>query len=201
MAPKHISQETTRSAENVAPNLLPSSAESTPNKGVFAAQLAATPEILDDNVLPSIQQAATVSAGTNCVPPAVPSQRDRRSMSRRRGQRPRCRLFAEKHVGRYRIDVPGSTKQVKKAVTIDSIHEMTKPEADRKLLELIEREGVNTTKHLEPSRRPAITFGDVSRSWRDNHLNVNNKPASRKSMGSDLSNHILPQSIRRHSTR
>jgi hypothetical protein len=54
------------------------------------------------------------------------------------------RVVGEKYVGRYRIDVPGSTKQVKKAVSIGNINEMTKPEADRKLLELIEREGVNT---------------------------------------------------------
>ena len=124
--------------------------------------------------------------------PAVPIQRDRRSMSRRRGQRPRSKVVGDKYVGRYRVDVPGSTKQVKKAVIIGSINEMTKPEADRKLLELIEREGVNTEIHLERSRRPAISFGDAARSWRDNHLNANKKPASKNSMGSELRNHILP---------
>lgn len=124
--------------------------------------------------------------------PAVPIQRDRRSMSRRRGQRPRSKVVVDKYVGRYRVDVPGSTKQVKKAVIIGSINEMTKPEADRKLLEVIEREGVNTEIHLERSRRPAISFGHAARSWRDNHLNANKKPASKNSMGSELRNHILP---------
>jgi len=113
-------------------------------------------------------------------------------MSRRRGQRPRSKVVGDKYIGRYRVDVPGSTKQVKKAVIIGSINEMTKPEADRKLLELIEREGVNTEIHLERSRRPAISFGDAARSWRDNHLNANKKPASKNSMGSELRNHILP---------
>jgi integrase len=101
-------------------------------------------------------------------------------------------LVGDKYIGRYRVDAPGSTKQTKKAVIIGSIHEMTKPEADRKLLELIEREGVNTAVHLERSRRPAITFGQAARSWRDNHLSVNKKPASKKSMGSELRNHVLP---------
>jgi hypothetical protein len=172
---------------------MPTSADSARNTGMFAAELSVTPEILDDDILPYTQQAATVSAGApDRAPQAVPSQRDRRSTSRRRGQRPRCRVVGEKYVGRYRIDVPGSTKQVKKAVIIGSIHEMTKPEADVKLLELIQREGVNTAKHLERSRRPAITFGDAARSWRDNHLSVNKKPASKKSTESELRNHVLP---------
>jgi len=113
-------------------------------------------------------------------------------MSRRRGQRPRCRVVGDKYVGRYRIDIPGSTKQVKKAVIVGTIREMTKSEADRKLLQLIEREGVNAATHLERSRMPEVSFGDAARSWRDGHLKINKKPASMKSMGCELRKHVLP---------
>ena len=146
---------------------------------------AVLPAVNTDAILLSTHCDATVAA-------AVPNQRDRRSMSRRRGQRPRCRVVGDKYVGRYRVDIPGSTKQVKKAVIIGSIHEMTKPQADRKLVEYIEREGVNSAAHLERSRTPTVTFGEAARAWRDNHLKALKKPASRKSMGCELQKHVLP---------
>jgi integrase len=42
---------------------------------------------------------------------------------------------------------------------------MTKPEAKRKLMEIIENEGVNTLEHLEKSLKPTVTFDAIADAW------------------------------------
>jgi integrase len=121
----------------------------------------------------------------------VPSQRDRRTMSRRSGQGGTVYKIGENFVGRYRIDVPGSTERVKKSVIIGSIREMTEPQAYRKLMMLIDKLGVNTPAHLARSQAPVFTFGNAAQNWLLTHL-CEKKPSAQRSMRSELNRNILP---------
>ena len=78
-----------------------------------------------DEKLPSTAKPVNV-----CVV-KVPSQRDGRSMNRRPGQRGTVYVVGEKYVGRYRVDVSGQTKRKRLPVVIGSIHEMSRPQAER----------------------------------------------------------------------
>ncbi len=49
----------------------------------------------------------------------VPSRRDGRNMSRRRGQRGSVNAVGKKYVGRYWADEPGSSTRIRRAVEID----------------------------------------------------------------------------------
>ncbi len=122
----------------------------------------------------------------------VPHQRDRRAMSRRRGQRGTPNVVGEKYIGRYWADVPGSTRRVRKAVVIGSIHEMTRSEAQRWLSNFIEEQGVNSEAHLARSQSSAVTFGDAAELWRQRQLIACGKPSSQSSMGCELRKHVLP---------
>lgn len=124
---------------------------------------------------------------------AVPIQRDRRCMSRRSGQRGCITVVGQNFVGRYWSDESGSNNRVRKAVILGSIDEMTKPQAARRLALLIEQRGVNSAAHLERAQTQTVTFGDAASVWRDRHLVANKKPSSRRSMGCELRNHVLPQ--------
>jgi hypothetical protein len=74
------SQETTRGGgDDVAASFLPRTVDPTPSTGVFAQHLAVSPAILDQNVLRSTEQAASVAAAT-------PDRKRGKSMSRRSGQ-------------------------------------------------------------------------------------------------------------------
>jgi integrase len=122
----------------------------------------------------------------------VPSQRDGRSMNRRPGQRGAVYIIGEKLVGRYREDVPGRTNRKRVSVEIGSIHEMTRPQAERWLAQFIERNGINSAAHLERSRTPVINFGEAATAWKERHLTATKKPSSQRSMTCELRNHILP---------
>lgn len=112
-------------------------------------------------------------------------------MSRRSGQRGSVTIVGQNYIGRYWADKSGSTKRVRKAVTIGAIHEMTQPQAERWLAKFIEEQGINDAMHLERSRTPVLTFGQAASAWKD-HLIANKKPSSRRSMCCELRNHILP---------
>jgi integrase len=122
----------------------------------------------------------------------VPSQRDRRSMSRRRGQRGSTTVVGEKYVGRYWADIPGSEKRVRKAVEIGSIQEMTRSEAIRWLANHIEEQGVNSEAHLARSQSSLVTFGDAAELWRTRQLIGCGKASSQSSMGCELRKHVVP---------
>jgi hypothetical protein len=113
-------------------------------------------------------------------------------MSRRSGQSGSVTIVGKVYTGRYWADKPGSTKRVRKAVKIGSIHEITKPEAERWLAKFIEEQGINDAMHLERSRTPVFTFGQAAAAWKNHHLIPNKKPSSQRSMGCELRKHILP---------
>jgi integrase len=159
-----------------------------------AASSGASPEdvprahggLLSSEPLQSNTKVANVSAVT------VPSQRDGRSMNRRPGQRGTVNAVGGNHVGRYWADEPGSTKRVRRAVILGRLKEMTKSQAARKLIEHIEREGVNSPAHLARSQSLIATFGEAAELWRQRQLIDCGKSSSNSSMGCELRKHVLP---------
>ena len=145
-----------------------------------------TDGLLSSQILRPALKAAKVSTV------AVPGQRDRRTMSRRRGQRGNVRIVGEKYIGRYWADVPGSRKRVRKAVEIGNIHEMTWSEAKRWLANYIEEQGVNSAAHLARSQSSAVTLGDAAELWRQRQLIACGKASSQSSMSCELRRHVLP---------
>jgi integrase len=86
-------------------------------------------------------------------------------MSKRSGQAGSVRLVGSKWCGRYWRDVPGRAKREHPSVVLGEKSSMTKPEARRKLMEIIDAEGVNTPEHLEKALKPVATFSHVADAW------------------------------------
>lgn len=123
----------------------------------------------------------------------VPIQRDRRAMSRRSGQKGSVRVVGNVYKGRYWADVPGTTKRVRRAITIGKTSVITKPQAERWLAQYIEAQGVNSPEHLARSQAPVRAFGEAARLWQDRQLNERAKASSQRSMACELKKHILPR--------
>ena len=113
-------------------------------------------------------------------------------MSRRSGQSGSVYVKGSQYIGRYRVDVPGQNKRVRRTVIIGNIDQFTRPKAERWLSKFIEEEGVNDASHLARSQSPVVTFGLAARGWKDHHLIVNKKRSSQRSMSCELNKHILP---------
>jgi integrase len=113
-------------------------------------------------------------------------------MSRRSGQSGSVYVKGSQYIGRYRVDVPGQNKRVRRTVIIGNIDQFTRPKAERWLSKFIEEEGINDASHLARSQSPVVTFGVAARGWRDHHLIVNKKRSSQRSMSCELNKHILP---------
>ncbi|MGB7435144.1 MAG: hypothetical protein WBW49_06965, partial [Candidatus Acidiferrum sp.] len=99
-------------------------------------------------------------------------------MSRRSGQSGSVYVKGSQYIGRYRADVPGQNKRVRRTVIIGNIDQFTRPKAERWLSKFIEEEGINDASHLARSQSPVVTFGVAARGWRDHHLIVNKKRSS-----------------------
>jgi hypothetical protein len=126
--------------------------------------------------------------------PAVPVQRDRRSMSRRSGQNGRL----EKRGGSFSFlfyrDVPGSAKRQRVRHTLKATTMVAaKQEAQR----ILDGEGVNTAAHLEASRGPIVTFGVAAELWKSQQLHANGKHSSKRTMGCELNKHVgsVPEAV------
>jgi hypothetical protein len=113
-------------------------------------------------------------------------------MSRRSGQSGSVYRKGAKYIGRYRVDVRGQNKRVRRTVIIGNINQITKPQAERWLAKFVEGQGVNDARHLARSQAPVLTFGLSAREWKDRHLIVNKKRSSQRSMSCELNKHILP---------
>jgi len=113
-------------------------------------------------------------------------------MSRRSGQSGSVSVKGSQYIGRYRVDVPGQNKRVRRTVIIGNIDEFTRPKAERWLSKFVEEKGINDASHLARSQSPVITFGLAARGWKDHHLIVNKKRSSQRSMSCELNKHILP---------
>jgi integrase len=113
-------------------------------------------------------------------------------MSRRSGQCGSVYVKGSQYIGRYRADVPGQNKRVRRTVIIGNINQFTRPKAERWLSKFIEDEGINDESHLARSQSPVVTFGLAARGWNNLHLTVNKKRSSQRSMSCELNKHILP---------
>jgi integrase len=109
-------------------------------------------------------------------------------MSKRSGQSGSVKLVGKKWVGRYWRDVPGKETREHPAVILGEKSSMTKPEARRKLAEIIAALGVNTPQHLERATKPAVTFDRIADEWEAKLL-----PSLYSSSQS-----IIPKRLRKH---
>ena len=136
-------------------------------------------------------QAVTSECGDAMVFTATLNQQRQkagRCMRKRSGQSGSVKLVGTRWVGRYWRDVPGKDKREHPAVNLGEKSEMTKPEARRKLLDIIAAEGVNTPQHLEKALKPAVTFNKIADEWEAKRL-----PQLHTS-----SQHIIPARLRLH---
>jgi len=86
---------------------------------------------------------------------------------------------------------PGKTKRKHPAVILGSKSSMTKPEAKRKLMDLIDAAGVNTPEHLERATKPAVTFNSIADEWEAKRLPLLHN-SSQAITPSRLQNHVRP---------
>ena len=112
-------------------------------------------------------------------------------MSRRSGQTGSLTLVGQKWYGRYWRDVPGKEKREHPLVVLGEKSSMTKPEARRKLMAMIEAEGVNTPQHLERALKPAVTFNSIADAWEAKRLPLLHN-SSQFITPSRLRNHVRP---------
>lgn len=114
-----------------------------------------------------------------------------RFMSKRSGQSGSVRLVGCKWYGRYWRDVPGNEKREHAHVILGEKSSMTKPEARRKLMEIIEAEGVNKLQHLDRALKPAVTFSSIADAWEAKRLPLLHT-SSQFITPSRLRNHVRP---------
>ena len=110
----------------------------------------------------------TSSKADAIVPAATPIRQKRKPYMSKRFQTGSVRLIGKNWQGRYWRDVPGKEKRDHPSVVLGCKSEMTKPEARRKLLDIIENEGLNNTDFLKQPEIPAVpvlTFNGVADSW------------------------------------
>ena len=91
-------------------------------------------------------------------------------MSKRSGQTGQVFSRNDRWVGRFYVDVPGSSGRKRRALVLGMKKELTRSEAKRRLLDIITQEGVNTPAHLERSLTPPRTFADVADAWEAKRL-------------------------------
>ena len=78
------------------------------------------------------------------------------------------------------------------SVPLGPIEQFTKPEAKRKLRDLLEQSGVNTEAHLLQAIKVVRTFKQESVWWRQNKLSLF-KPSCQETMGSHIDKYLLPR--------
>jgi hypothetical protein len=101
------------------------------------------------------------------------------------------RLVGKMWHGRYWRDAPGKEKRDHPLVVLGS---KSKPEARRKLLDILEKEGLNNTNFLERLEMPAVpalTFNGVADSWELKRL-PKLKVSTRHSAPKQIAKHLRP---------
>jgi hypothetical protein len=94
-------------------------------------------------------------------------------------------------VGRYYVDDPDnpSAKRSRLAIVLGMKDEMTKPEAKRKMLEIIAKEEVNTPACLERALGTSTTFNHIADAWETKRL-PQLKPSSQYSDPGLIARHL-----------
>ena len=149
-----------------------------------------------------------VTVGSDAKVPAATRIRQQRkagrSMSKRSGQSGSVCLVGSKWYGRYWRDVPGKEKREHPSVILGEKSSMTKPEARRKLMDIIEAEGVNKPQHLERALKPVVTFNSIADAWEAKRLPLLHNSSQVVTLG-HIRRHVRPlfqqHSFRRDSHR
>ena len=137
--------------------------------------------MFSEDVCPEVE-CASISAAT--------PNRKGRSMSRRYGQSGYVVKKGSKWHGRFYVDLHDKRKRM--SVPLGQIDELTKPEAKRKLRDLLGKLGVNTEAHLLQAMNVSRTFEQESAWWRQNKLSLL-KPSCQETMGSHIDKYLLPR--------
>jgi len=111
-------------------------------------------------------------------------------MSRRYGQSGYVVKKGSMWHGRFYVDLQDRRKRM--SVPLGPTEQFTRPEAKRKLRELLGQLGVNTEAHLLQATKPSRTFEQESAWWRQNKLSLF-KPSCRETMGSHIDKYLLPR--------
>jgi integrase len=111
-------------------------------------------------------------------------------MSRRYGQSGYVVKKGNQWHGRFYVDLHDRRKRV--SVPLGPIEHCTKPEAKRKLRDVLDRLGVNTEAHLLQAINVSRTFEQESAWWRQNKLSLL-KPSCNETMGSHIEKYLLPR--------
>jgi integrase len=114
-----------------------------------------------------------------------------RSMSKRSGQSGSVRLVGSKWYGRYWRDVPGKETREHPSVILGEKSSMTKPEARRKLMDIIEAEGINKPQHLERALKPVVTFNAIADAWEAKRLPLLHNSSQTITLGR-IRKHVRP---------
>ena len=112
-------------------------------------------------------------------------------MARRSGQSGVVVVKGDWYHGRYYVDVPGLEERVRKSMPIGRVKDMTKPQAKRKLTEMLNEMGVNSSAHLDRALQPIRTFAEEAKWWEENTL-IHHKPSSRNSSHYIIKKHLIP---------
>jgi hypothetical protein len=123
------------------------------------------------------------------IAPATPNRKCR-NMNRRNGQAGSVVKKGKMWHGRYYVDLQDRRKRI--SMPLGPVAKFTKPEAKRKLRELLEQSGVNAEFHLFQAIQGSRTFEQESAWWRRNKLSLF-KPSCQETMGSHIDKYMLPQ--------
>jgi integrase len=93
--------------------------------------------------------------------------------------------------GRYYADVPGQEQRRRMSVPLGLVAEMTKPEARRRLREVLDSLGINTAEYLDRALNGVKTFGGEAEWWKENRLPLM-KESTQHVMGGHLNRYLLP---------
>lgn len=137
----------------------------------------------------SEQVCPEVEVARASIASATPNRKGR-SMNRRYGQSGYIVKKGNMWHGRYYVDLQDRRKRV--SVPLGPIDQFTKPQAKRKLRDLLEQSGVNTEAHLLQAIRMGRTFSQEAAWWRQNKLSLL-KPSCRETMGSHIDKYLLPR--------
>ena len=111
-------------------------------------------------------------------------------MTRRSGQKGNVVVKGDLFYGRFYEDVAGQQERVRRAVLIGPVSEMTKPEAKRKLKQMIADMGIDTPAHLERATATVQTFEQKADWWESNVSSLH------KGSSQDSSRYILKKYLK-----
>src|SRR6266404_4831272 len=95
------------------------------------------------------------TCGDTIGPPPFPARKRGKSMSRRKGQNPKVRVGkradgTQYYFFQYWIDVPGQEERQRRTEVIGVVGQLTRSEAERKKLDFIQKQEINSHDYQIP---------------------------------------------------